>query len=186
MNLADVFTYLLVILGFLIAFVSYWLMAFGLFPKMVERAAAQIGRAPVVTALLGAVSFVPLVTICLRLPGKMRPAAIFAIIPLLVLAALFGSAGLALRVGQGLPSLRDAQEPWRRLLRGGIILALTFVLPVVGTFLVMPFALLSGFGAILMTGFRRQVQTLDGRPLSVAPASVAVVSEPPNLPVTAP
>ena len=44
MNLADVFTFLFVILGFVIVFVSYWLMAAGLFPEFVERSAAHFGR----------------------------------------------------------------------------------------------------------------------------------------------
>ena len=54
MNLADVFTFLFVILGFVIVFVSYWLMAAGLFPEFVERSAAQFGRMPVRLPLLGA------------------------------------------------------------------------------------------------------------------------------------
>ena len=39
-----------------------------------------------------------------------------------LLAALFGSAGLALRIGEGLQSARDESDPWRRVLRGSIVL----------------------------------------------------------------
>ena len=47
MNLADVFTFLFVILGFLIVYVGYWLMAFGLFPGMTQRCSERICAAPV-------------------------------------------------------------------------------------------------------------------------------------------
>ena len=49
MNLADVFTFLFVILGFLIVYVGYWLMAFGLFPRLTQRCAERISTAPVKT-----------------------------------------------------------------------------------------------------------------------------------------
>ena len=159
MNLADVFTFLFVILGFVIAFVSYWLFAAGLFPGMVERSAEQLGKRPIALLLLGAVTLGPLLIIGGQLSGKgpnggakLLGAAI-ALLPML--GALFGSAGLALRIGAGLRSARDESDPWRRVLRGGIVLGLAFVLPLVGTFLVMPYAFFAGFGAFLLCLFRR-------------------------------
>ncbi len=160
MNLADVFTVLFVILGFLIVFIGYWLMAAGLFPRFVERCSEQIGTAPVKTALLGLVTFGPLVAIGLAISTKAPNAALkiiglgFAL--LAVLGGLFGSAGLALRIGSGLKSARDEQEPWRRILRGGIVLALTFVMPFLGQVVVLPFALLAGFGAFAISVLKRR------------------------------
>jgi hypothetical protein len=189
MNLADVFTFLFIILGFVIVYVGYWLMAGALFPKMVERSAAQLGRAPVKTTLLGAVLLVPLMMICLRsISGKLRFIGI-GIALFLMLAALFGSAGLALRIGQGMPSPRDAQEPWRRMLRGGIVLALTFVLPFVGWVLVMPLAFLGGFGAFVVVLFQRrrdpQAQVLQSAPIAPSTAvAPRIPSEPPVLSTT--
>lgn len=186
MNLADVFTYLFVILGFLIVYVSYWLMAAALFPRMVERSAAQFDRAPVKTTLLGAALFVPLVTICVRLPGRLRVVGV-GIALLLALAALFGSAGLALRIGQGMPSARDEQEPWRRVLRGGIVLSLTFVMPLLGWFVLMPFAYLSGFGAFVLMLFHRERK--EQPQVQCAPSAaggVGAASEPPILPAVTP
>jgi hypothetical protein len=80
-----------------------------------------------------------------------------------------------LRIGQGLKSTRDAHEPWRRVLRGGIVLALTFVLPFVGTFVVMPLAFVSGFGAFLFTLFSRRRAALPATaPEQPEPAAVSV------------
>ena len=175
MNLADVFTVVFVILGFLIVYIGYWLMAAGLFPRFVERCSDQIGGAPVKTGLLGLVTLGPLVAIGLAISSKAPNAAgkIFgiAIALLALLGGLFGSAGLALRIGSGLRSARDEQEPWRRVLRGGTVLALTFVLPFLGTFVVMPFAFVAGFGAFLIAVFKR-------RPALVSVPAVAPIAEP--------
>src|SRR5215213_8409472 len=113
MNLADVFTFLFVILGFVIVFVSYWLMAAGLFPEFVERSAERLARGPVKMGLLGAVTLIPLVVLGFAISGKAGNGPVkllalsLALLPLL--AALFGSAGLALRIGSGLKSGRDEQ-----------------------------------------------------------------------------
>jgi len=183
MNLADVFSFLFVILGFVIVYIGYWLMAAALFPRIVERSAAQLGRAPIKTTLLGAVLFVPLVTICLRLPGSARVIGV-GIALLLTLAALFGSAGLALRIGQGMPSDLDERQPWRRVLRGGIVLSLTFVMPAVGWFVVMPLAYLSGFGAFVLMLFRKTDPEVQPSPVVAGRAAVA--QEPPALSATTP
>ena len=164
MNLADVLTVVFVILGLLIVFVAFWLMAAGLFPRHVERSADEIGAAPVKCALIGLGCVVPLFAAGILLgkvaqsaPGKL---ASFLIIVSTVLIALFGTAGLALRIGQGLPSARDAAEPWRRVFRGGVVLAITY-----GTVVLIPLTLLAGFGAFVLASTRK------GAP-AVAPAPV--------------
>jgi hypothetical protein len=58
---------------------------------------------------------------------------------------------LVLRIGAGLPSPTDEQQPWRRVLRGGILLALTFLLPIVGWIVLPLWALVSGLGAFLLS-----------------------------------
>jgi hypothetical protein len=58
---------------------------------------------------------------------------------------------LALRIGAGLPTPADEQQPWRRVLRGGILLALTFLLPFVGWIVLPLWALVSGFGAFILS-----------------------------------
>jgi hypothetical protein len=160
MNLADVFTFLFIILGFVIVYISYWLLAAGLFPGFVGRCAETLGRAPIKTTIVGGLTLAPLIivgfVISNKSPHTAGKIAGLAIVIFAALAALLGSAGVALRIGQGLKSLRDETEPWRRVLRGGIVLALTFVLPFIGTFVVMPLAFISGFGAFLFTAFSRR------------------------------
>jgi hypothetical protein len=184
MNLADVFTFLFVILGFLIVYVGYWLMAFGLFPQQTQRCADQISRAPVKTPVVGAALLVPLVSLGFFISSK-APNAVgkilgIGLVLVVLLVALFGAAGLALRIGEGLKSTRDEHEPWRRVLRGGIVLGLTFVMPFLGTFVLMPFAFLAGFGAMVLGRPRRerviQTEAIPAAPVTApsAPLSTTV------------
>ena len=75
------------------------------------------------------------------------------------------------RIGAGLPSPLDEQQPWRRVLRGGILLALTFLLPFVGWFVLPIWALVSGFGAFLLS-VRERKPSPDAAPpvISLTPA----------------
>ena len=155
MIMADVLKIVFIILGIQLVFIGYWLAAVALFPRMVERSRGQYQLHFVKITLVGAIVMVPLVAIGLltlnKAPnpiGKLLGAAAIAI-PLLV--ALLGSAGLSQRIGEGLPSTLDEAQPWRRVLRGGVVLVMTFLLPFVGWFLVIPWTLISGLGALLFT-----------------------------------
>lgn len=175
MIMADVLTWFLIILGALLVFIAHWLGAYGLFPSLVEGSAERYGRRPVAATFLGLAVLIPLLVLTTVL-SKLGPAG--GMIALLVLTipvmiALLGSAGLALRVGNGLASPSDAVQPWRRVLRGGIVLALVFLLPVVGWLVVLPWALISGFGAALMA--MRGGRPVAPRALSEADATAATV-----------
>jgi hypothetical protein len=179
MNLADVFTFLFVILGFIIIFVGYWLMAAGLFPQLVERCADRLAT-PVKTTLVGTFTFVPAVALGILISNKAPGVPIkmlgLGLALLAALVGLFGSAGLALRIGRGLKSERDAREPWRTVMRGGIVLGLTFVLPFLGTFVLMPFAFISGAGAFVLS-------CLGARQAAAVPAIAPTI--PPPIPTIA-
>ena len=176
MNLADVFTFLFVILGFVIVYVAYWLATAGLFPDLTDRCAARLARSPIKATLVGLAVWVPVLfiatTISSKAPNGFLKICGVILMILSALVALAGSSGLAARVGAGMPSARDAQEPWRRVLRGGITLALTFVLPFIG-WLVMVWAFVAGFGAVIM-----------GRPKP--DALPATVTEPTAMPAAEP
>ncbi|MEY2878941.1 MAG: hypothetical protein RLZZ15_1321 [Verrucomicrobiota bacterium] len=148
MNLADVATVVLVILGLLLLFVAWWLAVAGLFPNAVARCAADLGTAPLKCWLAGVACAVPLFVagtlLSQRVPNPAAKILGVALILATIFAGLAGAAGLALRIGGGLASARDASEPWRRVLRGGIVLALTFLF-----FLWLPLALLAGLGALV-------------------------------------
>jgi hypothetical protein len=63
------------------------------------------------------------------------------------LQANIGVAGLATTIGRRLPSPTDQLSPWRATLRGGIALELTYLLPFLGWFIVLPAATIIGTGA---------------------------------------
>ena len=154
MIMADVLTWFLIILGSLLVLGANWIGAFALFPGLVERSAQRYGRRPVAATMLGLFVGVPVVFVGLTaikvighpLVGVLITGALM--VPLLL--ALAGSAGLALRIGAGMPAPIDVAQPWRRVLRGSVILALTFLMPILGWFVLLPWALISGLGAALM------------------------------------
>jgi hypothetical protein len=172
MNLADVFTVVFVIVGFLFVYIAYWLAAAGLFPKLVERCAERLGTSPIKSTLLGLIVWGPVLAIGTAISNHSPNAAGKFIGVMIMIAsalvALTGSAGLAWRVGAGLKSARDEHEPWRRVLRGSVVLALTFVLPFVGT-AVMAWSFVAGFGALILARPRREQ----------APASLSAMVPPP-------
>ncbi|MDQ6829732.1 MAG: hypothetical protein M3081_12795 [Gemmatimonadota bacterium] len=151
MIMADVFKILFLILGTLIVFVSYWLAATALFPRAVSSARAQYDLHAFRITLVGALVGVPVFALGLLLvtqaPTPLLKLAGGALLAVPILLGLLGSAGLSERIGVGMPSLVDEHQPWRRVMRGGVVLSLTFLLPVVGWFVVLPWTVLSGFGA---------------------------------------
>jgi hypothetical protein len=156
MNLADVFTVLFLILGIMGVFVAYWLLVAGLFPRLTERCAAQMGDAPWASFGVGVVGLGPLLAfgifVSKNLSGPMGKLAGLLLVLAIILTALTGAAGLALRIGQGLRSKSDETDPWRRVLRGSVVLALTLA-----TFIMIPLVMAAGFGSLVMTQLRRSV-----------------------------
>ena len=154
MNLADVFTVVLSVAGVLTVFVGWWLAVAGLFPRMVANCADKLGVSPGKCFVVGLVCAVPLI-FGLVVVGKIstNPAAKLgsvALVILVLLLALAGTAGLALRIGRGLAAVADAGETWRQVRRGGIVLAITY-----GTIVLLPLTLLAGLGALALAGISR-------------------------------
>jgi len=160
MIMADILKILLIILGILTIYVSYWLLSEALFPALVERASRQY-RQPVKISLVGLAGAIVPVILGLVLANRPNPLLKFVGITLLVIPVMLGlagSAGLTLRIGAGLPSPVDVAQPWRRVLRGGVLLACSFLLPVVGWIVIPLWVLVSGFGAFILC---RKEQTHD-------------------------
>ena len=177
--MADVLMWALVLGAAYIIIVCYWLLASSLFPAHVARCQERYTGRPVRITLAGLLTFVPLVVLAGAIGKVPHPAVRVGGLVLglsCLLVALFGSAGLARRVGEGLPSQRDVREPWRRVWRGGLVLAITFFLPFLGWFLVLPWALISGFGAFIMSFPRRERVT----------AAAVSPQAPPSIPTGAP
>ncbi len=152
MIMADVLKILLIILGILTIYVSYWLLAEALFPSLVERASKQYSK-PITVSLMGlGVAFVPVVLglVLSKGPNPLAKVTGLTLVAVPILLGLVGSAGFTLRIGAGLPSPVDEAQPWRRVLRGGTVLACAFLLPIVGWFVLPIWVLVSGLGAMVL------------------------------------
>ena len=168
MIMADVFKVVFLVVGALAVFVAYWLAAAALFPRWIAGASAAYQGRAVRATLLGILVAAPLTTVAVALFRAGGGAALLGalVVSIPVLLALAGSAGFALRLGAGLAGAGDDGAPARPVLRGGVVLALTFLLPVVGWFLVFPWVLVSGVGAAVLAGRRR----VAGRAVVAQPA----------------
>jgi hypothetical protein len=175
MIMADVLLWALVLLASYIIIVCYWLLASSLLTQQVSRCRERYVTRPVRSFFAGLLTFVPILFLAGaigKVPHPVIRVSALVIGLTCILIALFGSAGLAQRVGEGLPSSRDNREPWRRTWRGGLVLGITFFLPFIGWFVVLPVTLISGFGSFVLAlpwWERRALKT-------------AGVVEPPTLP----
>jgi hypothetical protein len=158
MIMADVWKIVFIILGTQAVMVSYWLLAAALFPNALARTRAAYDERATRSTITGVMVAVPLLlagVALLRVPQPLAKLLGALLLSTPVVLGLLGSAGLCDRIGAGLPSDRDAAQPWRRVMRGGAVLSFAFVLPVIGWFLLLPWTLVSGVGASL--GARRSV-----------------------------
>lgn len=151
MIVADILMWFLLITGTYIVFISYWLASQALFSEVVDRCRERIQSAPLRQTLIGLGWTIPLTAGGVALLNAPNPLLKFAgatILLLLILAGLVGSAGLASQIGHGLANPLDQAQPWRRVLRGGMVLGLTFVFPLIGWFLILPLSLVMGVGSL--------------------------------------
>lgn len=163
MLMADTMSIFFVILGTLLAFSGLWLLCRGLWPQAVEAAAARCAKRVWPYFLAG----IPLTLVMLVLAralfvlGPVGKFAAVAVVCFYMLQAHTGVSGLATAIGRRLPSPLDEHSPWRATLRGGIALELTYLLPILGWFVVLPASIIIGTGAVnvaLLSRLRIQTQ----------------------------
>ena len=171
MIMADILKIALIVVGILAIYVNYWLLAAGLFPAMVERAGRQYAH-PLKLTLVGfAAAIVPVILglILANLPNPLSKVVGLTLLVVPGMLGLAGSSGLALRIGMGLNSPLDATQPWRQVLRGGVVLVCCFLLPVVGWIIIPIWVLVSGLGAFVLALKELKAQS----PSNQAPALVS-------------
>ena len=154
MIMADVLMWTLIILGFYVIMLSYWLVAYALAPKLVSGSRASFENTPWKNILVGLAVGVPITVVGFLLFAIPNPAFKilgFGVTLLPLLMGLLGSAGLCEKIGFGLSMAKDEGQDWLRVRRGGIVLGLTFIFPLLGWFLVMPLVLISGIGALFLS-----------------------------------
>jgi len=175
--MADILKILLIIIGILLVYISYWLLAEGLFPKLVESASRHYSR-PLRITFLGLGAAILPVILGIALSNTANPLFKFMGITLLVIPGMLGlagSAGLTFRIGEGLRSPADETQPWRRVLRGGIVLAFSFLLPFVGWVIIPVWVLVSGFGAFILAV--RELRSESSATRSTIPSNLVAVNE---------
>jgi len=129
---------------------GHWLVSSGMFPKATAEFVRVYDERPVRALLIGVITYGPIFYLMLntaKLHGTAPRIAMIAVGLLSLLVAFAGSAGLALRIGRNLSA--DASR-WQQCLRGGVMLGLVFITPVLGWGFLLHAGLASGFGAFLL------------------------------------
>src|SRR5215831_15726638 len=150
MLLADTMAIFLVVLGFMLALPGLWLLCRGLWPKRVNYAALTCGRSlyrPFLAGVPVTLVAVVLASLSKSMPGPLGTIWAGAIICLYLMQASVGVAGLATCIGERLASPSDTGRAWRATLRGSIVLVLTYLLPILGWFVIIPASFIVGSGS---------------------------------------
>ncbi|MGH9822248.1 MAG: hypothetical protein ACREDR_03160 [Blastocatellia bacterium] len=169
MLLGNVMTVFLGITSFLVVIPALWLLCRGLWPERVARAAARCDRnlyKPLLTGVPVTMATLILAGIFRKLPGG-GPLIAGAMLCAYIVFASAGISGLAAIIG-GRLSRQPEVAPMQATLRGSAILALTFLIPVLGWFLILPASMLIGSGAMALT-FLDGNQKTAGSSLAPAP-----------------
>jgi hypothetical protein len=152
MLLADTMAWVFAVVGLLLALPGLWLLCRGLWPNVVEKTTADCARGLIKPLLVG-IPIAGLLVFVFSLITKLHEPlnGIFGIIEVsaFLLFSSTGIAGLATVIGQRLPSPADAERPWNATIRGGVVLELAFLVPIVGWFFLLPLSLILGSGAAL-------------------------------------
>ena len=149
MNIATVLAITLIIVGMLISFNAAWLFFSSVFPKFVRKSQASCAH-PVKATLFGIGVAIVFVIAASQLGNALAGVVAWPLFLITSCLALAGTAALAQRIGSGMPAQNDRLEPWRRNLRGGIVLSLGYLLPFVG-WIWIPVSLVFGAGVTTLT-----------------------------------
>jgi hypothetical protein len=177
MLMADTMSIFFTVLGLMLTFVGLWLLARGLWPRSVAAACDRFERGLVVPFLAG----VPVTAVVLLVAavltnaaGKLGGLLAVGLVCGYVTVASVGVSGLATRIGLRLGSSVDATQPWRATLRGGVVLVLAFLAPILGWFVLLPVVTILGSGAATLAMLRsRKPVEIDAVDISQTVAPMA-------------
>jgi len=151
MLMADTMAIFFTVMGLLIACPGLWLLCRGLWPKAVESARADCAKTlwkPFLVGIPVTGAAIFLAAMLGKLPQPFGGISAVGDICLFIIYASAGVSGLATVVGERLPSPVDAQCPWKATIRGGVILELSYLLPILGWFVLLPASIIIGAGSI--------------------------------------
>ncbi len=173
MLMADTMAIFFVILGLMLALPALWLLCRGLWPLTVTSAASVCKKGLLKPFLVG-LPIAVMAFIAVAALGNLGPAGKIGAAVLASLGLMFancGVAGLATCVGERLASAADAGRGWRATLRGGVALELSYLLPILGWFIILPISVTIGCGAALIASLRKLLASSRSS-LPEPPASV--------------
>lgn len=150
MLMADTMSIFFVILGMMLAFPGLWLLCRGLWPGAVAAADERCGKGLWSSFLVGlpiTIVMVVATTILFKVLGPVGKIAGIGVVCLYMLQAHTGVSGLVTSIGRRLATPLDEQRPWRSTLRGGVVLELAYLLPILGWFVILPASIIIGSGA---------------------------------------
>jgi hypothetical protein len=176
MLMADTMAIFFVVLGFLLAFPGFWLLCRGLWPSRVASAADTCGKGLLKPFLIGLpVTMFALVAtlVTFNLMGGFGKMVGIGIACLYLIHAHTGVSGLATCIGQRLASKIDSEQSWRTTLRGGTVLELTYLLPILGWFVILPISFIIGSGSSTLSLLKRRAVVTK----LVLPSPVGDISE---------
>ncbi len=179
MLLADTMAIFFVIIGLLITFPSLWLFCEALFPAWVDESSSAVKHGFIKSLLCGipvVLAAVFIVAILGKLPGSVGQIAGILSFCLLMLFAQLGVAGFARVLGMRLKN-SEKDTTIRVTLRGGAVLVLTFLLPILGWFLILPGSIVIGAGSSIRVFCSRIRATMRSSKKAKAPAVVLSGSE---------
>ncbi len=149
---ATVWMIVWILIGLSLTLTSSLLAARAMFPGLSRRCGERMRR-PVVPVLAGAGVAIAGLVIAATLQKAGPPGQVLS----LVLAAaalslaLIGASGLVHRLASSCLQPGEDVESWAAQRRGATILTLSWLLPVAGTFLILPLSLLSGLGSAVLS-----------------------------------
>ena len=153
--MADTMAIFFSVLGLMLALPGLWLLCRGLWPSLVAKAAHRCRRGLLKSFFVGA-PITTITAVAVVAIAKLGP--IGSIISILIASIFFvvasaGVAGFVTSIGERLASPVDSDRPWRATLRGGIVLELSYLLPILGWFVILPVSLIIGCGAASLSLF---------------------------------
>lgn len=150
MLMADILAYFFVVLGFMLAFPGLWLLCRGLWPTLVNESNVDCEKGLIKPFLVGlpitGVSLFAAIALS-KIGGPVGGVGAIVTFALFIIYASSGVSGLVTVIGQRLPSPADKDRPWNATIRGGVVLELSWLLPLVGWFILLPASFIIGAGA---------------------------------------
>jgi hypothetical protein len=182
MLMADVMSITLSVVGFLLFQQGLWLLSRALWPRRFAVTTERARRNPLASFLVG-LPVTGLAMLLVAIAGKAFGAvgqvAAFTLFVLFWIYANVGVAGFVTHIGQRLRSPADDARPWAATVRGGVVLELAWLPPIIGWPGLLFASIILGAGAMTLSFYRiRQVAPAP----SPLPAAIETESAVPTTP----